>query len=40
MGITQDEFSDLKANYEAKKDNKGYKTDTEIKKNSKAIFKR
>ena len=40
VGITQAEFSDLKANYEAKKDNKGYKTDTEIKKNSKAIFKR
>lgn len=32
VGITQDEFNDLKANYEAKKDNKGYKTDTEIKR--------
>lgn len=38
VGITQDEISDLMANYEAEKGNKGYKTDTDMKRELQSEF--
>ena len=38
VGITQDEFSDLKANYEAEKGNKDYKTDADMKRELQSGF--